>query len=152
MSSDPFADHHPTDEFVICAKRRKDHVFTQVVGKIDNTLDATLPSDDEPPVRAGTNCGDPPCARFHPSSPSIEPDPFRAEPLDIFLSPLHGLGCAARVARPRLEGVDRDDGPKSSAFDVEVRREMIVGIYRDFAIGEAADRRHDGSALGRRHR
>jgi hypothetical protein len=117
----PFADRDPTEEVVIRAKRREDRVFGQKLRQVDDALCATPPSDDEAPIRAGTNSADPPRLRFHPSSPSIEPASFGTEQLDAFLRPSDRLGGSVRVASPRLKGIHGDDGPKSPAFDVEMR-------------------------------
>src|SRR5215470_10822525 len=115
----PFADRDPTEEVVIRAQRREDRVFSQILRQVDDALCATPPGDDKAPIRARTNSADPPRLRCHRSSPSIEPDPFRTEQLDVFLRPSDGLGGPVRVARSRLKGIHGDDGPKSSAFDVE---------------------------------
>jgi hypothetical protein len=49
------------------------------------------------------------------------------------------LACVACQNRHRL---DLDRGAEASIFDMKVRRQMIVGVDRNLAICETADRRH----------
>src|SRR5713101_6583494 len=79
--------------------------------------------------------------------PSIQSHPFGAQNFAVFMRPSYSLLGPADLARPYHprpyhHRLDLHNRPKAAPFDVEMRRQVIIGIDRDLAGREAADGRH----------
>src|SRR5712691_8891213 len=69
----------------------------------------------------------------------IQPRPFRAQYFAVFPRPNQSLLRPADIARPYRHRLDLHHCAKAAPFDVEMRRQVIIGIDGDLAGRKAAD-------------
>src|SRR6266700_6995583 len=73
---------------------------------------------------------------------SIQSHPLGAQYLAVLPRPNQGLPGPADFACPYRHRLDLHHSPKPASFDMEMRRQVIIGIDGDLTGSEAADGGH----------